>query len=86
VEVAGILKGAANLAAAKQCIDFIVSREFQDLIPLNNVMYPVHPEATLPSAFVEAQGATDIVNMDERRVAEKLDGWLAAWEDLMRRP
>jgi ABC-type thiamine transport system substrate-binding protein len=48
-------------------------------------MYPVHPEVELPEAFVNAGGATDIVNMDEEIVAEKLDGWLAAWEELMRK-
>lgn len=86
VELAGILKGAGRLDLAKKCMDHIVSREFQDLIPLNQIMYPVHPEAHLPESFVRAAGATEIINMDERLVAEKLDGWLAAWEDLMRRP
>ena len=86
VEVAGILKGAAHLTLAKKCMDHLVSREFQDLIPLNQFMYPVHPDAELPESFVRAAGATDLVNMDEKLVAEKLDGWLAAWEDLMRRP
>ncbi len=86
VEVAGMLKGAENPDAAKRCMDVIVSKEFQDLVPLNNIMYPVHPEAELPKAFIEAESATEIVNMDERKVAEKLDEWLAAWEELMRRP
>lgn len=86
VEVAGILMGAENLAAAKRCMDVIVSKDFQDLVPLNNIMYPVHPDAELPDAFIEAESASEIVNMDERVVAEKLDEWLAAWEELMRRP
>ena len=86
IEVAGILKETRNLAAAQKCMDIIVSKQFQELIPLSNVMYPVHADAQLPQSFIEAEGATKIVNMDERLVAEKLDGWLAAWEDLMRRP
>ena len=86
IEVAGILKGAANLKLAKSCMDHIVSQDFQDLIPLNQFMYPVHPDADLPESFIQAAGATEIVNMDERLVAEKLDVWLAAWEELMRRP
>ena len=86
IEVAGIPKGAKNLPAAKECMDFIVAAEFQKLIPLTNFMYPVNPDVPLPDAFVEAKGATEIVNMDENLVSEKLDGWLTAWEDLMRRP
>ena len=86
VEAAGILKGTKNLKAAKRCMDIIVSKEFQELIPLSNIMYPVHPEAQLPQAFIEAGGATEIVNMDERLVVDKLAEWLHAWEDLMRRP
>ena len=86
IEVAGILTGAAHPELAKRCIDHIVSKAFQDLIPLNQIMYPVHPDASLPESFVQAAGATEIVNMDERLVAERLDGWLAAWEELMRRP
>jgi thiamine transport system substrate-binding protein len=86
VEVAGILKGSPHLKLAKRCMDHLVSQGFQDLIPLNQIMYPIHPDAKLPDSFVQAAGATEIVNMDESLVAEKLNGWLTAWEDLMRRP
>ncbi len=84
IEVAGVLRDAANPAAAKECIDFLVGKEFQELLPLTQIMYPVHPGATLPDAFTQAGRATSIVNMDEKLVAEKFNGWLTAWENVMR--
>ncbi|MBT3275938.1 MAG: thiamine ABC transporter substrate-binding protein, partial [Spirochaetales bacterium] len=84
IEVAGIVTGAKNLSAARELMDHIVSVDFQELIPLNQIMYPIHPDAQLPDAFARANGAEIIVNMDEKIVAEKFEKWLTDWEQVMR--
>jgi thiamine transport system substrate-binding protein len=83
IEVAGIMKNAANLINARRFIDFIVSEEFQVLIPLNQIMYPVHPDVVLPEAFLRINRAEKIINMDEEEVSVKFERWLKEWESVM---
>jgi len=84
VEVAGIVRGAPNLANARRLMDFLVSPELQSLIPLNQVMYPIHPGVELPEAFKAVKRAGHLVSLDEQKVAERLDTWLEQWEAVMR--
>lgn len=83
VEVAGIVRGAANLTNARRLMDYLVSLELQSLIPLSQLMYPVHPGVVLPDSFQAVKRAGKLVSLDEKRVAQMLDAWLKAWEDLM---
>lgn len=84
VELAGIVAGAPNRSNARRLMEFIVGREFQALIPLNQIMYPVHPDVELPEAFQRIERAETLISMDERAVSEKMDEWLRAWESVMR--
>src|SRR5690606_2250323 len=53
IEFAGILQGTDNEVAAQQFVDFLLSREFQEDMPLNMFVFPVNPDAELPEVFVE---------------------------------
>jgi thiamine transport system substrate-binding protein len=50
VEVAGLLESAKNKDNAKIFLDFMLSPDFQSIIPLTNWMYPV-TDIPLPSSF-----------------------------------
>ena len=50
IEMAGILKGAKNKEEAKAFLDFMLSEDFQSIIPLTNWMYPVL-DIALPDSF-----------------------------------
>jgi thiamine transport system substrate-binding protein len=50
IEVAGLLAGAKNKENAKKFLDFMLTPEFQDIIPLTNWMYPVI-DIPLPDSF-----------------------------------
>jgi len=50
IEAAGLLKSAKNKDNAKIFLDFMLSQEFQGLIPLTNWMYPVI-DIPLPLSF-----------------------------------
>ncbi len=84
VEIAGIVRGARNRLNAERLIDFILSREFQELIALSQIMYPVHPDVELPDAFLATPGVERAVTLDNDLIAEHFSEWLEAWEDVMR--
>jgi len=51
IEGAGIVKHSKNRKAAEAFIDFMLSPEFQNAIPLTNWMYPVISATPLPASF-----------------------------------
>ena len=64
-------------------MDYIVDVEFQTLIPLNQFMYPIHPDVVLPEAFRKVKKAMSIVNLDGERIFENFERWLREWETVM---
>ena len=50
IEAAGLLKSAKNKKNAKAFLDFMLTMEFQNVIPLTNWMYPV-TDIPLPPSF-----------------------------------
>jgi thiamine transport system substrate-binding protein len=51
VELAGVLRGARNEDGARQLIDFLLSKRFQEDVPLSMFVFPVNREASLPPEF-----------------------------------
>ncbi|GAB6091488.1 thiamine ABC transporter substrate-binding protein [Spirochaeta dissipatitropha] len=84
IEIAGIVHGAANRLNAERLIDYILSEEFQELIPLSQIMYPVHPGVQLPEAFLETEEVTRPLRLDPAYVGDNISRWLNEWEDVMR--
>ena len=54
VEGAGIVNGAPNLEGAKKFIDFLISDEAQNLIPLTQWMFPANKNVELPDSYTAA--------------------------------
>lgn len=80
VEYAGILSGTPYPTAAGQLLDFMLSTDFQDLVPLSWFVYPVNPQATLPSEFMEHTTLPDDpINLDpalvDRHRADLIEDW-----------
>jgi thiamine transport system substrate-binding protein len=84
VEVAGVVRDAANAINARRCMDFIVSPEFQQHIPLSQFMYPIHPDVELPDSFAAVRRAANLVTLDSSSVEEDFDRWAREWEAVMR--
>ena len=84
IEIAGITGGAENRVNAERFIDFILSEEFQSEIPLNQIMYPVHPDVALPESFTGLPQPERVVSLDEERLQANFPDWLDAWEQVMR--
>lgn len=84
IEFAGVLANAANPDGAEQFVDFMLTRTYQDDLPLNNFVYPALPSAQLPPEFTAfAPQPTDAVALPPEQVAEHRDRWVAQWSDLM---
>ncbi len=84
IEIAGILNAAANRKNAERFMDYIVSAEFQELIPLNQFMYPVNPDVRLPESFLKVKRPAILERLDEGKVAANFDKWLEGWESVMK--
>lgn len=86
IEFAGVLKGADNVAGAQQFIDFLLSKEFQEDIPLQMFVFPVNPAAELPDLFVDYAA---IPEKPARMTIEDIDAgreqWIQAWTETVLR-
>jgi thiamine transport system substrate-binding protein len=86
IEFTGILHNAANVEAARQFIDFTLSLAWQEDLPLQMFVFPVHPEAELPEVFAEyAAIPENPVVVDYRDIDEKREEWIEAWTDVVLR-
>ncbi|SKA68080.1 thiamine ABC transporter substrate-binding protein [Desulfobaculum bizertense] len=80
VEFAGILDGTKHLAEAQQFIDFLLSKSFQEDIPLQMWVYPASTEAILPDEFSKyAQPLREPANLDPQKIAQKREKWIEMW-------
>jgi thiamine transport system substrate-binding protein len=80
IEFAGILRGTENEDLAQAWIDFMLSIEFQEDMPLNMFVYPVISQAELPSVFAQyavIPAETAYVAPDD--IAAQRDAWIDAW-------
>ena len=84
IEFAGILKGTKNRDLAETFVDFMLSKQFQEDVPLQMFVYPVNPNAVLPDAFTKyAQAPEQTATLAPDLIAEKRDAWIQAWTDLV---
>lgn len=83
VEYAGIVKGTKHLALAQKFIDFVLSKDFQMAVPLNQWMYPV-TDVPLPSVFLEhAPTITKTVNIPLEDIKNSLSKWINEWTQIV---
>ena len=79
IEAMGIIKGAANRSNAEKFIEYMLTTDFQQAIPLTNFMMPVSTEAELPESFSYAPISEKPLLLDTENINENLDKWLDTW-------
>jgi thiamine transport system substrate-binding protein len=80
IEYVGILKGTRQLALAEKFINFMLSTQFQEDMPLQMFVYPVNQNANLPDAFVKyAQIAKEPDALASDVIAANRDKWIQEW-------
>jgi len=86
IEFVGILKGTRNRAAAEGFIDFMLSRDFQEDMPLQMFVFPVNTQAVLPEPFVKyAQTVEQPLTMSPDHIAANRERWIAEWTEVVLR-
>ena len=80
VESAGILKSSKNKVSANFFIDFMLSEDFQSVIPSTNIMYPVIKIKNLPQAFKTLKVPKHL-QIDPSKISENKDAWIDEWLD-----
>ena len=85
IEFVGVLKGTQNRALARKFVDFMLSQQFQEDMPLQMFVYPVNSSATLPDAFTKyAQTPEQPATLAPDVIAANRDAWIQAWTDAMK--
>jgi thiamine transport system substrate-binding protein len=80
IEFAGILRGAANEDGARKLIDFMLSKRFQEDVPLSMFVFPVVDGTRLPPEFRKyAIVPTSPLSLSPARIGANRDRWVDEW-------
>jgi len=86
IEFVGILKGTQHRDLAEKFVDFMLSQQFQEDMPLQMFVFPVNSNAALPEEFVKyAQIPDQPVELDPAEIAANREQWILAWTDTVLR-
>lgn len=84
VEYAGLLNNAGNAEGGKALLDFLLTKTFQDDMPLNMFVYPVREGAQVPEEFTEyGPQAKNPETLDPAKIAGNRDDWVKSWTSLV---
>jgi thiamine transport system substrate-binding protein len=84
IEFAGVLRGTEHEAEARALVDFLLSRAFQEDIPLRMFVYPVVEDATLPEVFIEhAVISAAPLELPADVIAANRAEWVERWSDIV---
>jgi thiamine transport system substrate-binding protein len=85
IEGMGVLKGAPHPQLARRFIDFILTGDFQEEIPLTNWMYPVDPDVVTPESFLFAPKPEYSLQLAADEIRRSRERWINAWVKLVSR-
>jgi thiamine transport system substrate-binding protein len=82
IEFVGILKGTRNRLLAEKFVDFMLSQQFQEDVPLQMFVYPANSTAVLPEAFTKySQAPKQAASLSPDVIAANRDKWIQEWID-----
>ncbi|MFM7898329.1 MAG: thiamine ABC transporter substrate binding subunit [Actinomycetota bacterium] len=85
-EFAGILRGSAHEKEARLLIDFLVSKAFQEDLPLTQFVWPINNTAQVPQEFTEfALRPDNPLFIAPATIAAQRVEWLDAFSNVMLR-
>ena len=86
IEFVGILRGTEVESAAQQLVDFMLSRPFQEDIPLKMFVYPANETAAMPDVFTQhSRTPAAPVQMAPALIAANREAWIQAWTETVLR-
>ena len=78
IEFAGILKSSKNKLLAKKFLRFMLTEDFQSIIPLTNIMYPVIKINDLPEAYKSIE-IPKVLQIDPTIINTNKEDWIEEW-------
>ena len=86
IEFIGILKGTQQRALAEKLIDFMLSKRFQEDIPLQMFVFPANQKATLPDVFIRyAEIPETPAYVSPEAIESNREAWIEAWTETVLR-
>jgi thiamine transport system substrate-binding protein len=84
MEFAGVLHGAHNVPGAQALVDFMLTRRFQQDMPLQMYVNPVVPGSVLPPAFAKWEVIpSKPYSIDPATISAKRNDWIKEWTNLV---
>jgi len=86
IEFIGILAGTEKRELAEKLVDFLLSKEFQEDIPLNMFVFPDNQTAELPDVFVQhTQIPENPATLSPDEIGSQREEWINAWTETVLR-
>jgi thiamine transport system substrate-binding protein len=83
VEFAGVLHGAKNPAGAQALVDFMLSPQYQEGIPLQMYVYPVVAGTKLPSVFTQFAPQPEAYSLGADTIGAHRSEWIDQWTQIV---
>ena len=86
IEVAGMVRSSKQQQLARDFLKFMISEDFQKIIPTTNWMYPAAlAKARLPQEFSQLIDPGQALLFDDKLVAAQRKQWVDEWLEVMSR-
>lgn len=86
IEFIGILKGTDHQEEAKQLVDFLLGKTFQEDIPLHMFVFPANMTAALPDVFTQFSVIPENpAFIAPEEIMANRERWVQAWTDVVLR-
>jgi thiamine transport system substrate-binding protein len=85
IEFIGILSGAQNRDLAENLVDFMLSKRFQEDIPLQMFVFPVHEGASLPDFYRWAERPSQPAEVSASAIQSNRETWIRQWTETVLR-
>lgn len=85
-EFVGILRGTKDESAARRLVDFLVSRRFQEDLPLTQFVWPINRTANVPQEFLDySLRPENPLSIDPTTIARRRAEWLDTFTEVVLR-
>ena len=83
VEFAGVLHGAKNPTGAQALVDFMLSSQYQEGIPLQMYVYPVVTGTKLPPVFTKFAPQPKAYSLSAAAIGAHRSAWIDEWTQIV---
>jgi thiamine transport system substrate-binding protein len=86
IELAGVLRHTKHEAEARRFVDFLLSKRFQEDMPLEMFVFPVLDGARVPDEFTKyAPRVAHPLSLPSDEIDANRDRWIEEWSDIVLR-